>query len=1285
MKRKRGKKNILGRITAREIRGTFGRYFAIFAIIAIGVGFFAGLRITSPVLVRTVDRFYRGAQLYDYRLLSSLGWEEKEVEAFRAKKNVRAAEGAWQYDVIVENGKGANAVYKVHSMTEQINAVQLLEGRLPAAPDECLMDAKSRMGLAVGDRVRFSAENEEDTLDAFSTDVYTITGFSDASLYINFERGTTSIGNGTVAGYLYLPKSAFTAEYYTEIYVKLDSDSEIFSDEYTAAMDDMRTDWEDAAQAQAEIRYEDIRDEAEEELTDAKEEFAEKKADGERELSDAADELSDAEKELGDAKQELLDGKKELEDAAEDIREGYDELRDAYETLADGQKTLEENAEKLRSAREELEAARGQLTEGADALKQGYARLSETKETLDGARAQLLETKGQLDEAYAQISGTKTQLDEAQAELSARKGQLDEAAARLEETAAQLAAAQTQLRETEEALNAAETELSAQKGVLDAAQAELAAAKTQLDEAYAGLQAGRPVMGEEAYAAGMAAWEAESARYGESLAEYEEGLARYEAGYAVYKAGREQYEAGLAEYEAGRAQYEAGYAEYEAGRTQYEAGAAEYEAGRAQYEEGLTEYNTGVALYGEGLAEYESGCAQYEAGLAEYKTALAAYESGKEQYETGLAEYEAGAAQYAEGLADYEEGVAEYEDGKAELEQGEADYKEGLADYEEGLADYEEGLAEYEDGRREYEDGKADFDREIADAEEKIADAEKEIADIEEPDSWLLERNTNIAYACFESDSQIVRQVAGVFPIFFLLVAALVCTTTMTRMVEEMRGQIGTLKGLGYSRYSIMRGFLIYAGSAAAAGCVIGYAAGVVLFPTVIWYAYRTMYIDIPLRCFFDPLLFAGTMAASLLCSVGTAYLACRGALRESAASLMRPRAPKAGKRIFLEYIPALWSRLRFMHKVSMRNIFRYKKRLFMMILGIGGCMALLLTGFGLKDSIAGFAESQFDRIQVADAEVIFRRGQGDEVPATVAEALDALDASSIPLIRGSWDALLPGRVKSVDLVAPIREEGFTDFFRLLDDRGNEISLPAEGEALISMSLSKRYGIGAGEMLTLRNEDMKTMTVRVAGVFENHVYNYVFVAPSTLRAAAGEVDVNGLYVNFPEGEDVYSAQKKLAASADVSSVTILRDFRNRLVKMMAALDYVVLLVILSAAGLAFVVLYNLTNINIIERLREIATIKVLGFFRRETSDYILRENLVLTLMGAAAGIFLGKWLHRFVMSKIVVDLVWFPVKIAPSSYAYSLLLTFAFTALVNAVMSVRLEKINMAESLKSVE
>lgn len=1260
-------------MTLREIRGTFGRFFAVFAIIGIGVGFFSGVRITTPVMVNTVDSYYRENQLYDYRAVSTLGWEESEVAELARAEGVRRAEGAWQYDVLCETSDGTNGVYKVHSITEDMNYLQMIEGQMPKNGTECLIDSNNRLGLSLGDTIYFSGANEEDTLDAFAHTSYTVAGFVESSLYINFERGTTSIGNGTVYGFMYLPKEAFSADYYTDIYVKLDSDPIIYSDTYKEQMDKLRPTWEALIQHAADNRYGRLYTDAEQKLSDAKTEFNDKKAEGEQELSDAEKELEDGKKELDDAEAELADGKKKLDDAEAELIDGKRQLDDAEAELASGKQQLDSNSQTLRSAKSQLDQSKSQLDSGKSELDAGKSKLKESKKQLDAAKKELEAGEPELKAAAeelktyeTQLKDSESQLNQAADELAAAKAELDEKGPQLEAAAAELAGAKAQLDVTL-------SELSAAGAQIDAAAAEIDSRQNELEGAFA---AG--MIDEETYSAGMA--EISGAR-----AELEANRRQYEGGMAEYEAGLAQYEAGLAEYEAGKTAYDEGLSQYEAGLAEYEEGKAAYEQGKAKYEAGKAEYDAAKAKYDKGLAQYEAGLSEYNKGKAAIDKAESDYKSGLSQYNAGLAQYNSGKAQYDAGVAEYEAGLDAYRDARAQYESGKEEYEQGKADYEKGLAEYEDGLAEYEDGLAKYKDAKMTFDTEIADAEKKIADAEEDLASFERPDTYSLERTTNIAYECFENDSEIVKQVARVLPLFFILVAVLVCMTTMTRMVDERRGQIGILKGLGYSRRDIMMTFMAYSGTAAVLGCVIGYILGVILFPTVIWYAYEMMYIAIPLRFITDWKLAISVFLVSLISTLGTTYISCRNELAEPAASLMRPKAPKAGKRVFLENIPAVWNRMKFMHKVSVRNIFRYKRRFFMMVVGISGCTALLLTGFGIKDSIATFVDAQYDNIQVAEVELVTDEIDAAAFPDELDKTMNDLSASGFYYQQSSWDLLMPNQTKGVTVIAPDDWSDIDSFFRLKTLEGEKLPAPSRGEALISVSISRRYGLDVGDVITLRNDKMKTIEATVTGVFENHVYNYVILSKETVAEAAGEYYINGAYVNFPEGTDLYEAQAELAKCDSVVNASVFADFRARIAKMMSSLNYVVILIIASAAALAFVVLYNLTNINIMERIREIATIKVLGFYRKETSDYVFRENMLLTLIGMLVGLGLGVLLHSFVIDQIVVDLVYFKKEITPLSFVLSIILTFSFTFLVNQIMTLKLDKINMAESLKSVE
>lgn len=1120
------KRNMLRRTTLREIRSTRGRFMAILAIIALGVGFFSGVRITTPAMVHTVDDFLQRNEFFDYRLISTLGWEEEDVETFRKAEGVRFAEGSNSLDILCLNAKDDEFVLKSHTLPENLNMVELRDGRLPEKGNECLADADT--GLKIGETIRVSPENDEDTTDSLVYDEYVVVGEADSSFYLNHERGTTSIGNGSVAGFLYLLPEAYDLDYYSEIYIRFDMDKEILSDEYKDAMDALQDEWEALTQKQADARYERILLDAEEKLQDGKDELEEKRAEGQQELDDAEKELADGKKELLDGEQELADAEQELLDAKQELDDALAELEEAKQEIEDGEKELADAKAQLDNGKKTLDSSEQQLLDGENQLAAGQSQLDAAFQTLN--------------QNDATLSAGEQALATQEAELNAQLAQAEPMWDLLPPEQ------QAQLTTAKEQIAAAKQELAANRSALEAGRQELNAQQRTVDEKRAQLREARTA----------------------------------------------------------------------------------FEKGKAEFQEKYKLYEDSVKTFEEGKAAYEEGLEKYE-----------------------------------EGLASYEEGLQKFEDGKK---------------------DYKEGKKEYEDGLAEYEDGKQEFEEKIADAEAEIADAEEELADLEKPDTYVLDRATNIGYACFESDSQIVEQVARVFPIFFILVAALVCMTTMSRMVEEQRTQIGVLKALGYSEAKIMGKFLFYAGSASFLGCVIGYVVGIFLFPTVIWMSYQLMYVPLHLVYIFDWKLAVMALVVSLLCSMGTTWATCRIELSESAAGLMRPKAPKAGKRVFLEYVPFIWNRMKFLYKVSFRNIFRYKGRFFMMIIGISGCTALLLTGFGLKDSIAGFAEVQYGEILVADAAASLKNGIGNELPEELTEKLDELTEDYLVLHEASWDLVMDNGVKALDLIVPFDSGAFDSFMHTRTMDGEDIPFPGVGEVIVGTSVAERFGAEIGTTITLRNEDMEELHLTVTGVFENHVYNNIVLSEETMRKQLGDAPkMNTLFLNFPEDADAYQVSAELANDENISTFNVFDEMAERMSKMMDSLDYIILLVIVCAAGLAFIVLYNLTNINITERIREIATIKVLGFFRNETSAYVLRENLALTALGIIAGLALGILLHRFVMAQIVVDMVSFRVRILPLSYLYSVGLTFVFNFIVNAVMSVKLDRINMAESLKSVD
>lgn len=867
-------KSIMKKTTLREIRQSLGRYLAIFAIVAMGVGFFAGLKITRQVMITSANAYLEEKQLYDFRLLSTLGFEDEDVQTLSSKEDIRFVEGAVAADILYFNQQGNEDVIKAHSLLQNINGLEVVAGRLPQQATECVVDANLYDKSALGTKIVLSENNVEEDLDYFAYREYTIVGIAQSSAYIQFERGTTALGNGQVSGFMYLLPQGFCAEFYTEIYVKFNQDYPIYSKDYNDYIDDKEPLWKDYCKAQGERRYQAIVADAEAELANAKQTLAEEKANAKQTLADAKKELTDAEAELADAHAEPADG-----------------------------------------------------------------------------------------------------------------------------------------------------------------------------------------------------W----AKYNDSYAEFEE---------------------------------------------------------------------------------------------------------------------------------------------------------------------------------------------KIAEAEQEIADTEADIANIEKPETYVLNRDTNIGYACFQNDSSIVEGLANVFPVFFFLVAALVCMTTMNRMVEEQRTQIGVLKALGYGEAAIMGKYLFYSGSAALAGCIAGYFLGIHLFPFVIWTAYGMMYQMGSIVYIFDGGTALLCLACALLCSMGTTWISCRHELKEVAADLMRPKAPRAGKRVFLEWLPFIWKRLKFLHKVSVRNIVRYKRRFFMMVIGISGCTALLVTGFGIHDSVVDIADQQFQEIQTYQFGITLKNGIKDANDPSLTEFTEILDTyggSFLPVLETTMDLQTPENLKSIHLIIVENPAQIGEYIDLHTPDKTAISYPKAGEAVICEKLAKRYRIQIGDTIHLFEENGKEVQAVVSGICENYIYNYIYLNAETYQTALGTFLYKNVYANITKDADIHAVGAAIMKTNNITAVSINADMLVRFSSMMSSMNYIVFVVIACAAALAFIVLYNLNNINITERIREIATIKVLGFYRNETAAYVFRENTALTAIGCAVGLLLGKLLHIYVMHKVDIDLMSFDVHVKAVSYLLSILLTFAFT------------------------
>ena len=548
-------------------------------------------------------------------------------------------------------------------------------------------------------------------------------------------------------------------------------------------------------------------------------------------------------------------------------------------------------------------------------------------------------------------------------------------------------------------------------------------------------------------------------------------------------------------------------------------------------------------------------------------------------------------------------------------------------------------------------------------------------------ETYLLTRNENAGYISFENDTSIIGGIANIFPVFFILIAMLVCSTTMTRMVDEERTQLGVLKAMGYSGCKIMTKYILYAGSATVLGWLLGFFVCTWGLPQIFWFAYRVLYDFSPMPYLFDPVLAILTLLVSLFFILGSTCLSCRRELASVPASLIRPRNAKSGKRVFLEYITPLWKRLTFLQKITMRNMLRYKTRMIMMLVGIGCCAGLVVTAFGVRDSMRYIGELQFETVQKYNIEASFDRGNEQEV-GQVFEETEGIDAYMFAVSDRIQVYANEEAMSSVTLFVLSDPDSADDFFTFARD-DETLSYPTGNQAMISFRLAEKLGLSDGDMLTVENSDHKEVLFSVSGVFDNYVSNYVFLTQEAYEAAFGESEPN-IALLITDGDEEAICEKLIAEDA-VTGVSMLSTSKNRVHDALSCLDYIITMVIAFSGALAFVVTFNLTNINLAERSREIATVEVLGFYPKETQDYVLRENLILSVLASFIGLPLGYLFHSIVMHRILIDAFAFDIHITIASYCIGFVCSVCFAFIVNLFMKHRIDRIPMAESLKAVE
>lgn len=1165
-----------GKDLRRSIAHSWGRFLAIAIIAALGAGFYAGLRMTGPDMRLAGDEYYDGTSLADVRVVSTIGFDEAQIDALRDVEGVSAVMPAREADAISEldgvqytlcfqsldidaaQASTCDDGFTVQSSDDSyLNRPVLKSGTWPTKSDECLLssDAVWQTDVHIGDKVRL-IEGTQDLDDSFAEREFTVVGFVNSSYYTcSTNVGSTPLGSGRLTSFVFVPDSAFADDYpITEAFVAVDGARDLLwaSDAYQAKVDEVANRIDAIAGDLKASRIEGLQADAQAALDEKRAEYEQKKA-------------------------------------------------DALAQLDDGQATLDDSKAQLDSAAVELESAKATIAQSESQLASGRAQyesgVAELADQRSQAQAALAQAQASIDEGWAQYYAAMQKREMLNNELAEAQKGLDQVA--------QVAAGIDQAQRAIDGLLTAIADVQKQINALDSADSAYEKTKAQLEAQKTALE--------------------------QQLDQAQKSLP----------------------------QLQQQHAQLESQKTKIEADIAWLRAGIAQIDTETT-----------GVPE------QLAAGEQELAAQKAAANQG---FASGQASLDAAAAQLAQGQAQLDEGRAQFESGQAE---------------------YADGLSQWENGAAELADKRAQAEAEFADAEAQLADAQAEVDDIAtmDADVYALDLKKNIGAESFRSDAGRIDQIAQVFPLLFFLVAALVSLTTMTRMVDEERVLIGTFKALGYSNGRIASKYLMYAMVASGAGSIVGIVLLSQFLPWFIMNAYAIIYV-VPCRPTpIDPALFLLAAGLSVGITVAATLFAAMATLREKPAALMLPRAPKAGKRILLERIRPLWSRMSFSWKVTARNLFRYKRRFFMAIIGIAGCTGLLLTGLGLQNAINDIIDKQYGELYHYNAIVRMDSDVADAEKNAVAERVEAdsegpkawvLTENKIVRTPGASDDI----DQRVELNVPQDTQEFGNFNTLRTRVGHKpLAIDDEG-VLISEKLATKLGVSVGDSIAIYDEDAignamgEGREVRVSGIMENYVAQYVLMSPALYESTMGEAPSYAtLLANVAEGDGVREAfSDDVLAMNGVKTVTYNDETINSYRSMLKSVDSVVVVLVVAAALLAFVVLYNLTNINITERVREIATLKVLGFTPHEVNAYIYRETMLLSLIGAFVGLFLGIAMEGYVVITAEVDQVMFGREIHTLSFIIAFALTMLFSVIVTLAMKFKLKKIDMVESLKSVD
>jgi putative ABC transport system permease protein len=1316
------KKKALWQDIRKSFSGSWGRFFSIMGLMLLGSFALVGLYVTGPDMRATGTTYFNQHHTADVSVIADYGLDKSDVQTIKQAKGVQDAEFGYLKDVAIQ---GTDTSVRIFSAPTKVSQYQVVKGRMPRQADEIVLNAKQEQAYKLGQQFKVTEKADALGNTVLKRHTFKVVGFvNSAELISDVNMGQSTSGSGSLKGFGVVTKQAFRSDYYmlARLTFKNTQGVDPYSSQYTQLLDTHKDQLKTLLKNQPQKRLAAIKKQANAKI-----------ASGQKKIDAAKQKLIDTQNQLASAKTQIAQANQQISANQEKLNT---QVTSAQSQISAGEKQIQTSQTTLAASTDQLNAAKAQLDNGQTTLNQKWTQLQT-------AKTALAQTQTQLASAKQQLATAAQAIDEGQSQIAAGYKQIDANQAKINDAQAQITASAQTLAQQKALLDAKETEYQANAQTLATKQAQWDAANTTLNEKQAALtkQQSTLTAGKTQYTTGISQLQAQIGQLNQQLANTQltdaeraqltgqlqaaqQKLTETQSAYQTFM--QEKYTPGMAQIAQAQDQIDASAKELAATKTQLAQSAQQLQAARSQLDASQAKYAAAaqeltaaqtklqdniqaLAAAKAKLAASEKLLAakkqEYQAGLIQYNQGVQAYNSGQHQYRGGLqtwlaatdtlsqksAAYQQNAAKIAQARTELQSKVNQLATAKSTLATQQATGEQQLAAAKRELSTKEK---QYQDSLAKFNDAKPAAEKKIATAEATLKEAKATLKHLQAP-VYARDSRREVpwgdGYKIYGTISWIVDSLAAIFPIFLYFVAALVTITTMTRFVDEERINSGTLKALGYDNRDVIKKFTIYGFAASMVGTVLGVILGHTLLPYIVYNAYSTGFTlpRIQFHIHWGVTLIA--FALALLSAVVPAYYVAMRELRDKPAALLLPKPPAAGSKIFLERITVIWKHLSFTHKVTARNIFRYKKRMFMTIFGVAGSVALLFTGLAVQHSIAGINDRQFGDLVHYDMIV----AHTDYVPTSQQNKINKLldetavkEHTKVHYEQLTRVAGKSGDTQQIKLIVPSNTQSFTDYIQLVNRRSQQKLTLKKSGVVISERLANLLGAKVGDTITLRDANNTPRRMKVTGITEMYMGHFAFMSPQAYaRTFDTSFSTNADLINLQDRSTSNTRQQsakfmKLSGVAGVVQNTTLRSQINVIVN---SLDKIMMVLIVIAGLLAVVILYNLTNINVSERMRELSTIKVLGFYNNEVTMYIYRETIILSLFGIAAGYVLGELLHRYILWAVPPDEVMFNPALGAMGFIIPFIVVAIITLLLGFFVNHRLKNVDMLEALKSVD